>query len=71
MELESERVQRAQLRPQAIAKAETVRGDAARLGRSAHAVPMQAPAQDGPAAPLLLVRSGRAPDRYSGAQIWA
>jgi hypothetical protein len=43
---------------QAIAKAETVRGDAPRLGRSVHLCLCNTPVQDGLAALLLLVRGG-------------
>jgi hypothetical protein len=44
-------------RKQAIAKAKTVRGDAARLGRSVHLCLCKTPGQDGLAAVPLLVRS--------------
>ena len=43
---------------QAIAKAETVSGNAARLGRSVHLCLCKTPGQDRLAALLLLVRSG-------------
>jgi hypothetical protein len=46
-------------RCQAIAKAETVRGNAARLGRSVHLCLCKTPGQDRLAALLLLVPSGR------------
>jgi hypothetical protein len=40
-------------------EAEGLRGNAARAGRSAHAAPTQAPGEDGLAARMFLVRSGR------------
>ena len=43
--------------PHAIAKAETVSGNAARLGRSVHLCLCKTPGQDRLAALLLLVRS--------------
>ena len=46
-------------RCQAIAKAETVSGNAGRLGRSVHLCLCKTPGQDRLAALLLLVRSGR------------
>jgi hypothetical protein len=50
-------------RIQAIAKAETVSGNAARLGRSVHLCLCKTPGQDRLAALLLLVREGSQPGR--------
>ena len=54
--------------PQAIAKAEAVTGNAARLVQSAHAVPMQSAGERRDlAARMLLVRSGHEPIAMSDA----
>ena len=58
---EHSRASRTDRRLQAIAKAETVSGNAARLGRSVHLCLCKTPGQDRLAALLLLVRNRRLP----------